>query len=140
MAEVERKRLVDGFTILQDGVDEGVSPSLLGSGEPFSARKAARLINTTVRGGYPSNRPPFKKIQLHFESGEDCHWFRNHNVQGREFYTTPYGTFLIVSIGGRIYRIDPSRVNAVNVSNIGIPGDDNPSIRRHVWMVQAEQY
>ncbi len=140
MAEVARKRLVDGFSTLQGGVDEGKSPSLLATGEAFSGSTAARLINGTVRGGFLTNRPPFQKIKLHFESGEDCHWFRTHNVQGREFYHSATKTFLIVSIGGRIYRIDPSLTNAVNVSNIGIPGDDDPSIRPHAWMVQAEKY
>lgn len=140
MAEIEQGRLVDGFSTLTEGVNEGVRPSLLAGAEPFSANRAARLINATVRGGFATCRPPWLKFPLYFQDADDMAWFQEHNVQGRERYVTPYGSVIIVSIGGRIYRIDPAVTNAPNVLDLTIPGDPNPSVRRHAWMTQAEQY
>lgn len=133
--EAERKRLVDGFGTLERGVFEGLNASLL------QPNQAARLINTTVRGGFPTCRPPYYQIDLRFQDSGQQSWFETHNVQGRYIYRPATGEpVLIVCIGGRLFRIDVARRSGTNVMELSDPLDPNPSIRRRVWMQQAEQY
>lgn len=133
--ETERKRLVDGFSTLIRGVHEGLNPTLLPSNQ------AARLINATVRGGFPTCRPPFSQVELRFEDAEQEQWFETYNVQGRYSYRPAVGApFLVVSVGGRVFKIDVTLASGTNVMELTDPTDPNPSIRRHVWMQQAEQY
>lgn len=138
--ENERKRIVDGFTTLQGGVNEGRSPTLLSSGALFSANQSARLINATVRGGYATCRPPVVRLALYFQDSEQQAAFEDHNVQGRYIYQSAADASLIYSIGGRIFRVDPDKRNAPNVMELTPAGDQNPSVRPRAWMEQAEQY
>lgn len=135
MAEQERKRITDGFATMERGVMEGRDPSLL------AKNQAARLINTTVRGGKLTCRPPYSRFALNFADGEQALWFKTHNVQGREIYQSPSGqSSLVVSVGGRIFKIDVMKRRNLNVLELTPAGDANPTNRPHVWMVQAEQY
>jgi hypothetical protein len=135
MAEVEKRRLLDGFKTLEAGTQEGKSPSLLGNNQ------CARAFNTTFRGGYATCRPPYKKFILRFQNAEQRDWFLTHNVQGRHIYRSPLGSItIIVSIGGRIFKIDPKKTSSMNVVELTPTGDANPMRRPHVWMEQAENY
>lgn len=79
---------------------------------------------------------------LRFDLEDTKDWFESHHVQGGYIYQNSVGTSLIiVSVGGRIYKIDPDIESPLqNVFDITIPGDANPSNRFHAWMEQAEQY
>lgn len=135
MAEIERKRIAGGFYTLESGVMEGLNSTLI------KPNQAARLINTTVRGGFPTTRPPYKRFPLKFQDGEQLDWFKNHNVQGRHIYRSPVGMpSVIVSVGGRIFKIDVTKPQNTNVIELTPVGDANPSVRPHVWMEQAEKY
>lgn len=131
----ERKRLADGFSLLSRGVNEGQNPALL------SPAECARAINATFRGGFASTRPPFMRFPLSFQDFDTAEWFRTHNVQGQYLYRPPVGNpAVVVSVGGRIFRIDVTKPRNVNVQELVPPDGYNPSNRPHVWMVQAEQW
>ena len=134
--ESEPRRLTDGITTLERGCNEGRDRSLL------APNQASRAINLTARGGFYGTRPPVYRVPLHFENAEQSVWFKTHNVQGRCVYEAVNGqVFLIYSVGGRIFRIDPSRRETENnVLELTPLNDPNPSIRRRAWMVQARQY
>ena len=131
MAEIERKRLPDGFDTLLLGVNEGLSASLL------PRNQAARLTNVTVRGGYATCRPSFVKFPLQFQDQEQTDWWKQHNVQGRGVYRSPVGVpSLIYSVGGRIFKVDVNKPRNTNVIELTPVGDWNPSNRPHAWMLQ----
>lgn len=132
--EGERKRITDGFATLERGCHEGKNPSLL------AASQVARAINATFRGGLWTCRPAFTRFPLNFANAEQAAWFREHNVQGRFIYRSALGkSFLIYSVGGRIFRVDADRPNATNV--LELTADDlNPANRPRAWMEQASHY
>lgn len=55
-------RLIDGYGTIERGMDAGKSPSLL------SLNQAAFLVNATVRGGFPHNRPGWRKLELSIDT------------------------------------------------------------------------
>ena len=135
MAESEPKRLTDEITTLERGVMEGKNPSLL------NPNQMARTVNATCRGGYYESRPPVQRFTLIFDDDEQESWFKTHNVQGRCDYRSNSGqVYAIYSVGGRIFRVDVSKTNSVNVLELTPADDANPSVRRKAWMVQARQY
>lgn len=128
-------RLSDGWTTLEGGVNSGNNPSILQSNQ------CAYAINVTFRGGFAATRPRFMQIVLKFASSDDQNWFEGHHVQGGFVYQRANRQGLIVvSVGGRIYKIDPLILTGQNCFDITIAGDPNPSTLPHVWMEQAEQY
>lgn len=103
--------LVDGATDLLGGVDEGFEPLLLKPNE------VSRAINVTMRGGFPRTRPGFINRPLQFARGEYGAWFISHIFQGYSHYDDFLGMEkIVVSIGGRIFLIDP--LNAYLVTDI----------------------
>lgn len=130
------RRITDGFTTLESGVDSGNNPSIL------PPNKCAYAVNVTFRNGFANTRPKFMQTILRFESQDAMDWFENHHVQGGYFYQASDGdSFLILSIGGRIFKVDPDEPTSQrNCLELTISGDANASNRPHVWMEQAEEY
>jgi hypothetical protein len=84
-------------------MDSSKSPDLI------EANQFAFLINVSLRGGKPKTRPGFNFIRLTFDSPEMEQWFLHYpSLQGQGNYDPGEGTqFPLVSVGGRIFRLDP---------------------------------
>lgn len=135
MSVRDPKRLSDGLTSLEGGCDSGTNPSIL------LPNQCAYAVNVTFRGGFASTRPRFMQIVLRFDVQDTKDWFESHHVQGGYVYEYLDETAIIIlSVGGRIYKIDPTIFAGQNIFDITIAGDANPSTRKHAWMEQAEQY
>lgn len=120
---------MDGFVSLLGGIDSGRSPNLI------QQNQAAFAVNTTFRGGFPTCRPGYSKIEFTFSDGTDS--FVDGKFQGAGIYTPTTGTpYFIAQIDGRQYKILISGLS----QDITIPGDTNPINRPQIWSVQAENY
>lgn len=95
------KTTPDGFLTLIGGQDSGKSASLIRDDQ------AHQLWNMTVRGGFPTNRPGFKRIPLTFATEEIEDWFTTEVHQGSIVFK-PYSQLAIQvwSVGGRLFTID----------------------------------
>jgi hypothetical protein len=101
----------DGLLSALGGQDSGRSPILL------RPDQIAFGVNITLRGGFPTSRPPFEQKALIFENLEQARWFRENRLQGAKPYYARNGrTVTIVSVGGRFFAIDV--VNDFAVSEI----------------------
>ena len=121
------KTIPDGFVSLIGGQDSGKSASLIRDDQ------ASELWNVTVRGGYPTNRPGFKKILLTFATLEIEEWFTTNVHQGSIVFK-PYGQqpIQVWSVGGRIFTVDiltggmvseiTPRSSTETTSNFTVPG------------------
>lgn len=113
----------DGFTAQEGGMNDGMAAQRL------PPAQCALLINATVRGDYVKQRPGFANLMTVLAALPGAH-------QHTSFYRTDNGqVFVIVVAGGRFFRVDPV---ALDVLEITIPGDANPSIIAQGWSVQGE--
>lgn len=136
MSVRDPKRVSDGLLSVEGGMDSGSNPSIV------LRNQVAFAVNVAMRGGFGSNRPGYVQKILRFESQDDLDYFEQNNVQGAGYFKPQNGNpLIIVSVGGRIYRIDVLNNNpgAANVIEI-TPATQNSPNQRHAWMVQAEQY
>lgn len=97
----DANKLYDGFANMLSGMDAGKQPSLI------KANQAANAVNVTMRGGYATNRPPWRYSNLSFGKPDDENRFILGNPQGIASYQSGDSCFLILSCGGRIFQIDP---------------------------------
>ena len=117
---------------LERGMSSGTDPRLIG------ANQAALLINATVRGGFPHNRPGWRQIDLAYDEGIQAA-AEDGRFQGGTFYSPRTGApCLVASISGRDYRYNVWTDDSVDEITIG--GDPNPSNQLQVWYVQAEDF
>lgn len=134
MALVEKGVKRDGITAFLSGVDSGRHPSLLDPGSLSFA------VNTSQRGGFPATRPRFTKKALIFENEDDQILFEDFPLQGytRTAYRPPGGkSFIVVSIGGRIFSISPQ--DNFTVTDV-TPDAGNVPTQPLAWMEQAEEF
>lgn len=142
MPVFDSQRLSDGFITLERGVDGGKSPSLLPRNQLSSA------VNVTMRGGFAKTRPAFNNISLNFsaetsqEAAEMKARFESGLFQGASAYLRGGTSYLVCSISGYIYRIDPrtGEVNDITPSSANGVADPNSSRIRVAYFQQAEQY
>ena len=137
MGVIDQKRVNDGFASLEAGVDSGRSPALL------PANQLAWAVNTTVRGGYATSRPGFRKVPLVFvDSYLDEHLqakFEDGRFQGASGYITTSGqSSVVASIGGRIFSIPLT--GQYRVKDISISGDLNSPNQLTAFFQQAEYW
>lgn len=139
MSLYEPKTLYDGMTTLQRGVDSGRASALIGRDQVSFA------INTTFRSGFAESRPGIREVTLSFLDQNNSvdttvqTNFEDGRFQGASTYISPDGnTYLIASIGGRIFQIDPVLGNVQDLSTIS--GLTNPSNRPQAWMEQSEHF
>lgn len=111
------KLITDGFAQFDAGVNTGVEPELLKPNELGSA------VNATVRGGFPTNRPPIRKISLGFANDAVMQSrFQDGRFQGAEYYEPDEGAeSIITSIGGRLFQVTPA-TNTAKVQEVTISG------------------
>lgn len=127
----DRNRLIDGFLTVEGGVDSGFPPSLI------NANQLAWAVNTTVRGGWPTARPGWKRRQLTFTYPTQT-LFEDGLFQGAGSYVADNGrAFLVASISGRIFTID---IPSFTVNDITIAGDANMANQPKAWFCQAERW
>lgn len=126
MAERQTQRLYDGFVELSKGVHSGRSKNLL------SNSHAAFAVNTTFRGDKPSNRPPFKKIDLDLSSLTGL-------FQGAAIHETlSDDAHLLAAVGGSLYRIEVTPFTPT-VEDISLDDGNNPNIQQN-WFCQVPGY
>lgn len=126
-------RYSDGFQSLESGVDSGLSPLVI------QPNQVAFAVNTTFRGGFPTQRPAFKLLDLCFESEAVQDDFEDGLWQGAAFYQADDNrNLLICSISGQQFAIDPN--DNFSVKEISLAGDLNPDNLRYAWFCQAENY
>lgn len=95
--------IIDAFIGFPGGVNSGVAPSLL----PHDQLSFA--VNSTVRGGYITNRPTLRKIELDFgnDSVLQGH-FELGRFQGSDFYLSDDGEgSFTTAIGGHLFKVKP---------------------------------
>ena len=133
MAIIDRGRLIDGSTTMEGGMDSGRSPSML------QRNQCAYAGNITFRGGYPTNRPGFKRVPL---TGGST--FEGALFQGAGFYSDTTNSSLVAVANGLTYTITPpSSGIAWTVTDI-TTGNGNANTlsntRERCHMVQADEY
>jgi hypothetical protein len=128
--------IYDGFGDFAAGMDSGVAPTLLPKNQMGYA------ANVTVRGGFATDRPAWRRIGLNFGGDLGLQTlFENALWQGAENYQPDVGLeSLICSIGGQLFNIIPDAKGNATVANISIPGDPNPVNQPQAWLKQAENF
>lgn len=133
MAVVDPKRLSDGFTSLEAGVDQGKAPNLI------AKNASAFAINTSFRGGWPTPRPGWVKHPLSFGGDPELEYaFKSTLFQTAAPYRGDDGSASGISMhGGRVFRVS---ISDFSVQEITIPGDPNPANMQRAWAIQAENF
>ncbi len=124
-------KVFDGFSSHLGGMDYGKQPALI------QPNQAWNLINCTVRGGYVTNRPPWKLRALQFGNSADENRFTLGNPQGIASYQSGDTCYLVVSSGGRIFEIDV--VNGFSSKDI-TPDAGNSNELPKAYMSQWADY
>jgi hypothetical protein len=115
-------------------MNSGDSPLLLPSNQ------LAFASNTTLRGAFATDRPPFRKITVTYPSDEVETAIKTGLWQGGCFYQPDFGNrSLMASISGRLFQYVISG-NTANVIERTIPGDPNPDSTTQAWLWQSENY
>lgn len=95
------KTIRDGWANTLGGIDSGRATNLL------AKNTLAFAVNVSMRGGYAETRPPFVKPELNNDTPEITTWWQANETQGaRYFAPVDKNPLIIVSIGGRIFKID----------------------------------
>lgn len=108
--------IYDSFGAADAGVNTGLDHDLLPKNQLASA------VNATVRGGFATNRPPYRKIALDF-SGNALLQSRVQSgvFQGAGYYKPDQGPeSLVGSIGGRLFQFTPDNKGGAKVTEITI--------------------
>lgn len=124
----------DALASFEAGINSGVSAYRLPKNQlPFA-------VNSTVRGDYATDRPPFIQRELIFSNPATQKPFETGLFQGSCYYQPDAGAQQIIcSISGRIYRITPAG-NTATVDDITIPNDPNSGIQPQSWLWQSERW
>jgi hypothetical protein len=102
--------LTDGFTTLERGMDSGKDAALI------SRNQMALGVNTTIRGGFPTHRPGYRKLPLDVQVPEATRWTKGR-WQGAKYFkplsdingkTAPER--IVCSVGGRQFAFVPDQL------------------------------
>lgn len=126
--------LTDGSLNFQGGVDSLKPTTVATQANPegLARNQLAWLVNGSVRDGGIQPRAGWQAIFKTLDAGT-AFW------QGGIMYE-PLGAnpYVICSIGGSIYKVDPNGAGPINLSNIS--GLHNPPGIEHAYFVQGEQF
>lgn len=111
---MDHSRLYDGFADLSRGMDGGRSASII------LPNQVAAAENVTFRGSFAKTRPPVWKHALTFESETTRERFAAGLFQGALFYQATESAH-IVSIGGRLFRVEMDNTNLVTEITPKVP-------------------
>jgi hypothetical protein len=117
------------------GMDSNAPPILL------PKNQAAFLTNTTIKGGFLTDRPPVKRLTISYGGDSTLKSAVEGGLwQGGCFYQPDFGSSsLIASISGRLFKFQIVG-DVVTCSEISIPGDLNDATATQSWLWQAEQW
>lgn len=133
MAEKTDNWVYDGISFVAGGMDSGTLPRLLDRG------KAAFLFNATIRGGFPTDRPKYSKVELTFDSLDIQNAFETGLFQGAGYFRSQSGVgSVMASISGRLFQISPDTTGGGTVIERTIPGDPNLATQPQAWGWQSE--
>lgn len=111
--------------------------------DPFALpnKQLAFGVNTTVRGNFVTNRPPFNIQNIQFPSGDLSLALSGLLFQGAIYAFPDSGPQIMVAqMGGRTFVFTPDTSGNVAMTEVTIPGDPNPSTSPTAWLVQAERW
>jgi len=106
MAQSDTRIQGDAYVSFEGGVDSNLRPELI------QPNQLAWAANCVVRGGAIAPRPGFIKRDLTYKAESDETTFQDATAkfQGAGYYRASNGqSELLVSVGGRIYAIDPEQ-------------------------------
>ena len=109
----DRQPIFDGQSDFSGGMDASRSPELI------AQNQYALGVNITVRGNYPTTRPPFLQRTLNFSGDTDAQEYWNSNLfQGAAYYNlSGFFPCIVASVGGHIFNLQPTG-NSFVVSDI----------------------
>lgn len=141
MPIIDKNRIYDGYSDLSAGADGGRLPHLI------DENQFAEGENVVVREGGPQTRPPFLDVALTYENpnmtyggtgdfiGENVvvnnsrFYFRNGIMQEASYYSPSSGKeYIMATIGGRYYRIEPGAGQAAAIREIPIARRNNANV------------
>lgn len=136
MDKQKQAYIVDGIGPFDGGVNSGILPQLL------SANQLAFATNATVRGGFVTNRPGFKKQVLSFGGDPILETsFKKSLFQGATYFKPDIGASALVSSqGGRLFQAVPDNSGNIQITDVSIPGDPNPPAIDQAWLWQSERW
>lgn len=125
----------DALTAFLGGVNSGLNPILL------RRDQLAFATNATIRGGFISPRPPYRKITLDFNADTALQEaFETGFYQGGTTYRPDFGNHsLLAAISGRLFKLVISG-NTATVTDVSVPGDPNPPLTTQAWLWQGEKW
>src|SRR5882672_2821092 len=116
------------------GMSAGIDPLILQRNQLANAR------NVTVRGTFPTHRPPYVNIPLDFGGNSFQSALEQGFFQGAGYYKPDFGTeSIIIACSGRLFQIQIVGRTA-SVIEITISGDSQSSIAPQIWMWQVEKW
>lgn len=120
-------------------------PKGMNSGlDPFDLEKTqlSFAVNSTVRGNFVTNRPPFNLQKINFTTGSDlAAVLKNLLFQGATYCAPDSGQQqLVAQIGGRQFTFTPDSVGSITMIEVSIPGDSNPATQTICWPRQLERW
>jgi hypothetical protein len=122
----------DGFVSQISGQDAGSQPNLIQETNFYCG------VNVTCNNGILATRPGFLQCTQKFSNNTDQVNFQTGNPQGMGTFQVGSSTYLICSIGGRIFYVEVT--NSFNSVDITPVGDLNSSNLPKAYMCQAEEY
>lgn len=128
MSRRDPKSLTESVTMITRGVNSGLPPVSLGRDQ------LAWAVNATFRNGYAQPRPGITRCILDLDNLDTPANFTTGIYQGAIGFERR--NQLVVTIGGRLYRIDPDTWTVTDISTT----DLNPSNRYRAWLAEAEDF
>lgn len=136
MAAQNDNLIYDGIAAFPGGINSGELPRLL---QPTQASFA---FNTTFRGGFATDRPKVRKINLDFSAVPEIQAPVESGLwQGGAYYKPDASTqSLMASISGRLFAFTPDAADGATVTEHTISGDPNSTTQSQSWLWPAEQF
>lgn len=127
--------LLDGFQVVNLGVNDGIAPNAL------SRNQAAFAVNAMFRGSFPQCRYGWVNRNLKFldEDGVVDATLRDNFEDGLFQDGIPFRrrNSLVSQHSGRLFSID---LDTFQVTDVSITGDLNRPDLRQAWMLEVEDY
>lgn len=136
MAEINYtpKKYFDTLSEFTGGMNSGVAPTLL------QKNQLAFLLNCSIRGGYVTHRPPYRKIPIEFDSDATKKTIQTGFFQGAGYYKPDYGQeSLVAQYSGRLFQFQFNGTKFI-AKDISIANDLNDATAKQVWMWQSEKW
>lgn len=128
------QELIDSFTNVDAGVNEGVSPDIL------PKNQLARALNITVRGTFANPRPYYKKMTLDYGGNAALQSMVEKPLWQKGCYYKPdFGLeCLTAAIAGRLFKFEVSG-DTLTVSDI-TGASPQVATQTQAWLWQSENF